>query len=201
MDIQPLHGCSFVGVLIQASVINPSCGLKHYGSVVPIHTWASSPQQNTTPVSLSLISYPYAGSGFIPTSPSFLIEFLLGIVDVLSHKQFLIGVIQVYTHLREPKLNLIHTPRIIQEVLTLTNHKKIPLHSCLRVKGSCCDFLNAEYWQNVGRVLVSSSGLTGGSTFSATKYKVVRSTSNPQNWRRKISICCSNRQVCGILLW
>lgn len=53
-------------------------------------------------------------------------EFLLGIVDVLSHKQFLIRVIQVYTHLREPKLNLIHKPRIIQGVLTLTNHKKVP---------------------------------------------------------------------------
>ena len=53
-------------------------------------------------------------------------EFLLGIVDVLSHRQFLIRVIQVYTHIREPKLNLIHTPRIIQGVLTLTNHKKVP---------------------------------------------------------------------------
>lgn len=78
---------------------------------------ASEPQPHQLPLCWVWV---HPNFSFLP------IEFLLGIVDVLSHKQFLIGVIQVYTHLREPKLNLIHTPRIIQEVLTLTNHKKIP---------------------------------------------------------------------------
>lgn len=149
------------GVLIQASVMS-SCGLKHYGSVVPIHTWASL--LNRTPASEpqphQLLLMLGLGSSQL-LLPSYWVPFW----DCwCSFPQAILNRSHPGLHPshREPKLNLIHTPRDYSGGSNFDKPQKDPSHSCLRVKGSCCDFLNAEYWQNVGRVLVSSSGLTGG---------------------------------------
>ena len=110
-------------------------------------------------------------------------EFLLGIVDVLSHKQFLIRVIQVYTHLREPKLNLIHKPRITQGVLTLANHKKVPHALASGQREAAVTFWMLMLGGCWSLQVVGNRRLL---TFSFTKYRVVLGDLQPPElWENK----------------
>lgn len=139
----------------------PHRGLKHYGSVVPIHTWPSllnrTPRQWASASSTTLM----LGLG---SSQLLLPSYWVPFGDCwCSFPQAILNRSHPGLHPSQgAKAELDPHTKDYSGGSNFDEPQKDPSHSCLRVKGSCCDFLNAEYWQNVGRVLVSSSGLTGG---------------------------------------